>query len=315
MLAGCAGQAGFLGLGVLSTEDRNDYRRARDLFNEGRYQEAAAELTEYIYKTQNVKRREVRAYRLLGQSYEHLGNWSKALETYQEALEFHPKDVPLVLAAANLYKQTNLTDRSLELYERALKLEPNNPNVLAGVGEIYLKTGYYSKARSYYEQFFDLNPQASSVHRARYAQTFYQQKDYANAFINVTMALSEEPSNPDFWLLSAKANRGLGRFDNALADLDAALLLAPGRRDLQAYRALWLHQAGRYDASNAQAAQILAERPGNELAIFVMAMNASKQGHHRQANVLLEKIRQDGRETFIHRFADALSKPPIIKIK
>ena len=32
-LTGCAGQAGLLGFGVLSTQDRNDYRHARDLFN------------------------------------------------------------------------------------------------------------------------------------------------------------------------------------------------------------------------------------------------------------------------------------------
>ena len=314
LLAGCAGQPGLLGLDITTRHDRKEYVQARDLFNAGHYQEAITQLSAYIYKTKNVKRREVRAYRLLGQSYEQLGNLSKALETYQEALEFHPNDVPLLLAAASLYRRTELNDRSLELYEHALSLQPNNQDVLAGVGEIYLATGYYAKARSYYEQLFKLNPQAQAVHRARYAQTFYQQKDYANAFINVTMALSETPDNPDFWLLSAKANRGLGRFNDALADLDTALLLAPNRADLEAYRALWLHQAKRYAESDWQARQILDKRPGNELALFVMAMNASSQGKHQQAKTLLQQIRQGDKETFIHRFADSLFAPPAIAL-
>ena len=313
-LAACAGQPGLLGLDFATRHDRKEYVQARDLFNAGKYQEAITELSAYIYKTKNVKRREVRAYRLLGQSYEQLGDLSKALETYQEALEFHPDDVPLLLSAAALYKRTGLTDRSLSLYEHALSLEPNNQNVLAGVGEIYLTTGYYAKARSYYEQLFKLNPQAPAVHRARYAQTFYQQKDYANAFINITMALSETPDNPDFWLLSAKANRGLGRFNDALADLDTALLLSPHRPDLEAYRALWLHQAKRYAESDWQARQILDKQPGNELALFVMAMNASGQGRHEQAKSLLEQIRQGEKDTFIRRFTDSLFSAPAISL-
>lgn len=312
-LTGCAGQAGLLGFGVLSTQDRNDYRHARDLFNAGNYQAAVADLSNYIYKTRNVRRREVRAYRLLGKSYEHLGNLSSALEMYLEALEFHPKDVPLLLAAATLYNRTGLTDRAIELYERALQLEPSNQNVLAGLGEVYVKTGFYSKARGYYEKLFALYPQAAAVHRARYAASFYQQKDFANAFIHITLALEQEPENADFWLLSAKAQRGLNRLTAALNDLDLALLLAPEREDLQAYRALWLHQAGQYDASDQTARYILARYPENELARFVLAMNASARGQHGEAKKYLAQIRADDKDTFIHRFAQALQNPPAKK--
>ena len=309
-LTGCAGQAGLLGFGVLSTQDRNDYRHARELFNAGNYQAAVADLSNYIYKTRNVRRREVRAYRLLGKSYEHLGNLSSALETYLEALEFHPKDVPLLLAAATLYNRTGLTDRAIELYERALQLEASNQNVLAGLGEVYVKTGFYSKARGYYEKLFALYPQAAAVHRARYAASFYQQKDFANAFIHITLALEQEPENADFWLLSAKAQRGLNRLTAALNDLDLALLLAPEREDLQAYRALWLHQAGQYDASDQTARYILARYPENELARFVLAMNASARGQHGEAKKYLAQIRADDKDTFIHRFVQALQNPP-----
>lgn len=310
VLTGCAGQAGLLGFGVLSTQDRNDYRHARDLFNAGNYQAAVTDLSNYIYKTRNVRRREVRAYRLLGQSYEHLGNLSSALETYLEALEFHPKDVPLLLAAATLYNRTDLTDRAIELYERALQLEPSNPSVLAGLGEVYVKTGFYSKARGYYEKLFALYPQAEAVHRARYAASFYQQKDFANTFIHITLALEQEPLNADFWLLSAKAQRGLSRWTEALKDLDTALLLAPEREDLQAYRALWLHQAAQYEESDRTARYILARYPENELALFVLAMNASARGQHEEAKKYLAQIRTDGKDSFIRRFTQALQTPP-----
>ena len=175
---------------------------------------------------------------------------------------------------------------------------------------MYVKTGFYSKARGYYEKLFALYPQAAAVHRARYAASFYQQKDFANAFIHITLALEQEPENADFWLLSAKAQRGLNRLTAALNDLDLALLLAPEREDLQAYRALWLHQAGQYDASDQTARYILARYPENELARFVLAMNASARGQHGEAKKYLAQIRADDKDTFIHRFAQALQNPP-----
>ena len=72
--------AGFLGLAPAG--DRKEYVQARDLYNSGQYDRAITELTEYIYKTKNVKRREARAYRLLGARYEQQNNLSKALEVY-----------------------------------------------------------------------------------------------------------------------------------------------------------------------------------------------------------------------------------------
>ena len=108
LLSGCS--SGFLGLAPIG--DRQEYTQARALYEQGNYQAAVTELSEYIYKTKNVKRREARAYRLLGKSYEQLGLLGRALEVYSEALEFHPDNVPLLLEAARLYQQNGLTQRS-----------------------------------------------------------------------------------------------------------------------------------------------------------------------------------------------------------
>jgi len=172
--------AGFLGLAPVG--DRKEYVQARDLYNSGRYDRAITELTEYIYKTKNVKRREARAYRLLGASYEQQNNLSKALEVYLEALEFHPNNTPLLAAAANLYQQTGLTNRSIELYDRVLTQEPNNLDALSGQAANYSAMGFYSKARQTYDHFFELNPTADARYRARYAETFLRQRNFENAF-------------------------------------------------------------------------------------------------------------------------------------
>lgn len=306
-LGGCsATQTGFLGLAPAG--DRKEYVQARDLYSAGNYPEAIRHLSDYIYKTKNVKRREVRAYRLLGMSYEQMGQLSKALEVYLEALEFHPSNVPLLLAAASLYQRTDLTDRSIELYEQVLALEPNNLEALSGQGANYSRMGFYSKARSFYDKFFELNPSAAPIYRARYAETFLRQRNYKDAFTHITMALSEDNTSADFWLLSAKAARGLGRPQEALANLEAALLLAPQRRDLLANKALWLYEAGQYEASAQTARQLLAQYPENQLAVLILAMDAYYLGDKKESRRLMQQAFKENSDSFTGQIAGKLLK-------
>lgn len=306
-LGGCtATQTGILGLAPMG--DRKEYVQARDLYSAGDYTQAIEQLSDYIYKTKNVKRREARAYRLLGMSYEQLGQLSKALEVYLEALEFHPKDIPLLLAAADLYQRTDLVDRSIELYEQVLAQEPNNLEALSGQGTNYSKMGFYSQARFFYDKFFELNPAAEPLYRARYAETFLRQRNYKDAFINITMALAGDSSSPDFWLLSAKASRGLGRPQDALADLEAALLLAPGRRDLLANKALWLYEAGRYKDSIRTAQKILEQDPKNQLALLIMAMDEYYLGRKKDSRRHMQAVLKGDPDSFTERVAEKLAK-------
>lgn len=302
LLAGCS--TGFLGLAP--SGDRKEYVQARDLYDAGDYDQAVRELTSYINKTKNVKRREARAYRLLGACYEQQNNLSKALEVYLEALEFHPRNTPLLAAAAHLYQETGLTARSIELYDRVLQEEPNNLDALSGQAANYTAMGFYSKARQTYDRFFKLNPSADARYRARYADTFLRQRNFKDAFINITAALDENGQNPDFWRLSAEARRGMGQTQEALKDLNTALLLAPARPDLLAQKALWEYEEGRYDKSLAAAEQILAQEPDNQLALFIQAMNWYRQGKKTAAGKQLEKISRRDSDTFVGQVAAKL---------
>lgn len=293
------------GLFGIHFADRQEYVKARQTYESGNYAQAITELSQYIYKTKNIKRREARAYRLLGLSYEHLGQPEKALEIYLEALEFHQKDIPLLLTAADLYQRTQLTDRSIELYDRVLKLDPDNQQALSGQAENYSQMGFYSKSRSYYDRFFELNPTAPAVHRARYAYTFLQQRDYKNAFTNITMAKMEDPYEPTYWLLSARAYRGLQHAQDSLADLDMAIWLDPQRTEWQNLKSMWLYQQEDFEASLQLARQLLKENPQDELALFMVYLNLRKT-RPAQARKALQQIQRLDNNSFANRLADKL---------
>ena len=292
-------QAGLFGI---SFKDRQEYVQAREIYNAGKYEEAVTSLSNYIYKTKNIKRREARAYRLLGLSYEQLNRPEKALEVYLEALEFHDKNIPLLLAAAALYQRTQLIDQSVELYDRVLKLNPNNTEALAGQADNYIRMGFYSKARQYYDRFFTLDPKAPPQYRAWYAYAFFKQRDFENAFINITMAKTEDPTHANYWLLSAYAYKQLGYIEEALEELDIAIALSSQSQEFKSIKMIWLYQKPDREASLHLARELLREDPKNELALFMVYMNL-KDTKPSQARQALQQITQQNTDSFANHIA------------
>lgn len=301
LLGGCAStQNGFLGF---SSEDRKDYLRAREAYDSGDYQKAVDELSTYIYKTGNVRRREERAYRRLGDSYQHLNQPGKALEVYLEALEYHPKSIQLLLRAANLYQSTGLLDRAQDLYEQALSLEENNTQALAGLAHNYYLVGFDSRAREIYDRFFELTPSAAPIYRARYAQTFLRQRQYEQAFIHITRALEGDRENSAFWLLSARALHGLKKYSEALDHVETALWFSPQDEELLSTKALWLYADKQYQEASRTAQQILEHSPQHSLALFLQAMCKYRQGKKQTAKKQLTRLVTADPTSFVGKVA------------
>lgn len=303
--SGCSSlRNGFLGFAPIG--DKKEYVQARTLYNQQNYTQAVEELTEYIYKAGNVKRREARAYRLLGMSYEQLGQLDKALETYLEALEFHPKNIALLTAAAGLYQRAGLTDKSQVLYQRALELNPDHLEALAGQAENYHTLGFFSQARAYYDRFFELNPDASPQYRARYATTFLNQSNYEQAFIHSTMALMQDPYQADYWLIQSKAAFSMKRFEEAIAAIDTALSLAPQRTDLQLYKIIGAYQNKHFASSRKLAKLLVKNHPHSQLGWFMLALNEWELGLKNTARTHLRACIELNSTSFTGRVATQL---------
>lgn len=305
LLGGCSSfQNGFLGFAPFG--DKQEYIRARNSYNAQKYDEAVRELTQYIYKAGNVKRREARAYRLLGMSYEKLNQLDKALETYLEALEFHPHNIPLLTSSAALYQRTGLIDKSQLLYDRVLKQDPTNLNALAGQAENYRTFGFFSKARQYYDAYFRLNPGASPQYRAQYASTFLNQGNFEQAFIHITMALAQDPQQPDYWLISAKASFGLDRFEDALAAINTAVNLAPQRTDLQLYKIIGIYQTKHYRQAAQAAKEFTQKYPSSQLGWLLLALSEQELNQQSAARKHLRKATELDPASFTGQVAHQL---------
>jgi tetratricopeptide (TPR) repeat protein len=109
----------------------------------------------------------------LGRVYRNMGEYSKALSSYERSLEIlkialppnHPDLATSYNNIGNVYADMGEYSKALSSYERSLEickiaLPPNHPDLAqsySNIGTVYAKMGEYSKALSYYEKDLEIS--------------------------------------------------------------------------------------------------------------------------------------------------------------
>jgi tetratricopeptide (TPR) repeat protein len=96
------------------------------------------------------------AYQTLGRLYGELGNYSKARESYQQALRIDPQNV----AAKNALDGIDLSEAI-----RSVAESPSSQGYLR-LGQLLQRRGQVSEARTAYEQALQLNPKLDEAQKA-----------------------------------------------------------------------------------------------------------------------------------------------------
>ena len=82
----------------------------------------------------------------LGRVTRREGNWDESLAYFEQGLVLDPRNVELLMDAADTYSSVRQFPAALKLYERALDITPNNPDVIAFKASIYQAQGNLQQA-------------------------------------------------------------------------------------------------------------------------------------------------------------------------
>src|SRR5262249_19549062 len=77
------------------------------------------------------------------------GHWDKSIAYLEEALALDPRNVELLVDAAETYSMTRQFPVALKLYDRALDIMPNDPDMLAAKASIYQAQGRLKEAAKF----------------------------------------------------------------------------------------------------------------------------------------------------------------------
>jgi serine/threonine protein kinase/Tfp pilus assembly protein PilF len=92
------------------------------------------------------------------------GNWDQSIAWFEQALTLDPRNVELIITAAETYGMHRRFETALRLYDRALDIMPNDPDVMAGKASIYQAQGNLSEAASLLSEVSAETPAEETFH-------------------------------------------------------------------------------------------------------------------------------------------------------
>jgi tetratricopeptide (TPR) repeat protein len=156
----------------------------------------------------------------------HSGDPSRALSQAKEALARDPKSAlaTKVMLEANIeLKQYSVAQL---VFLRASKLSPDDPEVYYDLGRIHLLQKHEDRARAQFEKALEVKGDYAPA-LAQLAQIALSQESYSAAVTYLRKLLQVNGKNPVAHLNLGVAYKGLGQFDPAMQEYDAAQKLDP----------------------------------------------------------------------------------------
>ena len=105
----------------------------------------------------------------LGAAYRSAGEYTKAIEAYQQALQMDPDNPASYTNLGAAYRLAGEYTKAIEAYQqalqKALQKDPDNPaRYYTNLGVAYRLAGEYTKAIEAYQQALQMDPDLSLIH-------------------------------------------------------------------------------------------------------------------------------------------------------
>jgi tetratricopeptide (TPR) repeat protein len=177
---------------------------------------------------------------LIGRSLRH-SDPAAAADAFGRALVIDPAYVPALVLRGNCLARLDRPDEARAAFERAARIEASNAHARLGLGQLALARGDFESARTELQAALSIEPRMRRAHRSL-AQVWLALGDEARAGEHARSAqrltadrvltdprsdTSVDPAGSSGHLRAGLALMGAGRFDEAIAELEATLAANP----------------------------------------------------------------------------------------
>lgn len=173
-----------------------------------------------------------------------------------------PKTAEDRLLQGNAFYAAGEYDRALEEYNHALELPPHDPDTLYNRGYVLDDLQRYDEALVDYNRSLELSPDDAGTLSNRAKALFYL-RGSEEALPDFNRSLELRPDDSDTLSDRGVTLANLQRYDEALADYNRALQLRPDHQQASYNRACALSQVGRLPQALRQLEQAIALNSDN----------------------------------------------------
>lgn len=150
-------------------------RAAARFFQEKRWEEALKELGELLSLTPQ----DADAHYASGIAYQHLGQFSKAIDSFKKVSEINPANAMAVMQQAGIYELLGNYDDAIGLFRKVILMEPDSP-----------------LAREAGDRVADDLKKIETRRRFEAAADLIRKEQWQEALLETRAVLSAEPANP-----------------------------------------------------------------------------------------------------------------------
>jgi tetratricopeptide (TPR) repeat protein len=169
-----------------------------------------------------------------GLAYAARGDYERAIDDYDEALDLDPKNPDFFVARALAYSDRGRSRRALKDFGRALEADPNSVVAYNGRGNAYRRLHNPARAVKDFDSALRIDPKYAPAYNNR-AWALYSWRRYDAALADADRAL--ELSKDNVIVIDTRAHilAALKRSQEALAEFERAMRLG-GKEQVKVYQ-------------------------------------------------------------------------------
>lgn len=188
---------------------------------------------------------------------------------------------------------------AVQMFQQAARQYPDSADVQAGLAEAYLGLADYDEARYYdylklarqtAERGLALDGNLDALHHSLGETLLFGSWEPAKALVSFERAVRLNPRNSAAHRLRADVLCMFGRFEEALAALDAVLVASPLDTEAGAEKASVYFRWRRFHQAEQAAQQTLGVQKDDDTARWVLALAYQFQGRREEAEALYRTL-------------------------
>jgi tetratricopeptide (TPR) repeat protein len=200
--------------------DKEEYEKALPCW------EIAARIDFFPIETKAI------VYYMIGFCYNELGNHSKAIEAYKQAIHINPDYLSAYSGLGCVYFGLGNFAEAAESYKQVIRINPNDASasVYNILGFSYLALANYAKAREVYQQAIRIDPDNFDAHSGL-GLVYFTLDDYTKAIGAYQQAIRIDPDIAATYSSLGRAYAFLGNYAKTIEALKQAIRINPDDPD------------------------------------------------------------------------------------
>lgn len=240
----------------------------------GRY-DFAARHYELLLAARPRRSERVKLFVRLGTMRTALGDYSRAIGAFSDALHDDPKDWEANLSRARAFAATEINSQAIEAYQRCIRLRPKDPAPYEEIARVYQRQGFPGKAIAFYEKALAIQPKPEIY--LGIADAYVHQDDLAQATQILRQAKTFLP-RAEYDVRLGDIYRRQGELARAGAAWEEALKTDPKRDDVRLKLALLYDRLHRRSDADRLFRHLLAAYPQSPLVRHLRALILWERG-------------------------------------